>query len=74
MRILFCPEIDSPKIQKETQEALTLLLGSENICISNDKYTISMHTTLIFKEQARISSQEIKREELRPTSLLNATY
>jgi hypothetical protein len=40
-------DIDSLKIQQE--EVLTLLSGSENNSISNIKYTIPMHTDLIFK-------------------------
>jgi hypothetical protein len=40
-------DIDSLKIQEE--EVLTLLSGSENNSISNIKYTIPMHTALIFK-------------------------
>jgi hypothetical protein len=40
------------KIQEE--EALSLLSESEKIIIINIKLTISMHTALIFKEQAKI--------------------
>jgi hypothetical protein len=43
-------DIDSLKIQEE--EVLTLLSGSKSNSISNIKYTIPMHTALIFKEQA----------------------
>jgi hypothetical protein len=43
-------DIDSLKIQEE--EVLTLLSGSENNSISNIKFP--MHTTLIFKEQAKV--------------------
>jgi hypothetical protein len=46
--------IDSLKIQEETQKALTLLSGSENIRISNIKCIIPIHTALIFKEQAKV--------------------
>jgi hypothetical protein len=45
-------EIDGLKIQEE--EVLTLLSGSENNSISNIKFTILMHTVLIFKEQAKV--------------------
>jgi hypothetical protein len=45
-------KIDSLKIQEE--EVLTLLSGSENSDISNIQLTISMHTALIFKEQAKV--------------------
>jgi hypothetical protein len=47
-------DIDSLKIQKETKEILTLLFGSKNSSISYIKYTIPMHTALIFKEQAKV--------------------
>jgi hypothetical protein len=43
-------DIDSLKIQEE--EVLTLLSGSENNSIGNIKLT--MHTALIFKEQAKV--------------------
>jgi hypothetical protein len=46
--------IDSLKIQDDKEEVLTLLSGSENNSISNIKYTIPMHTALIFKEQAKV--------------------
>jgi hypothetical protein len=46
-------DIDSLKIQEGKEEALTLLSGSENKSISNIKSTITMHTALIFKEQAK---------------------
>jgi hypothetical protein len=47
-------DIDSLKIQEETEEVLTLLSGSENNSISNIKSIIPMHTALIFKEQAKV--------------------
>jgi hypothetical protein len=50
---LSCLDIDSLKIQEE--EVLTLLSGSENNSISNIKLTIPMHTTLIFKELAKVN-------------------
>jgi hypothetical protein len=46
-------DIDSLKIQEK--EVLTLHSGSENSSISNIKCTISMHTALIFKEQAKVT-------------------
>jgi hypothetical protein len=49
---LSCLDMYSLNIQEE--EALTLLLGSENTSISNIKLTIPIHTTLIFKEQAKV--------------------
>jgi hypothetical protein len=45
-------DIDVLKIQEE--KVLTLLSGSENNSISNIKLTISIHTALIFKEQAKV--------------------
>jgi hypothetical protein len=50
-------DIDSLKIQEETEEVLTLLSGSENNSISNIKSTIPMHTALIFKEQAKVKDK-----------------
>jgi hypothetical protein len=47
-------DIDSLKIQEETEEVLTLLSGSENNSISNIKLTIPMHATFIFNEQAKV--------------------
>jgi hypothetical protein len=41
-------------IQEETQEALTLVSGSENNSISNIKLTIPMHTALMFNEQPKV--------------------
>jgi hypothetical protein len=46
-------DIDSLKIQEESEEVLTFLSGSENNSISNIKSTILMNTALIFKEQAK---------------------
>jgi hypothetical protein len=48
---LSCLDIDSLKIQEETEEVLTLLSRSENNSISNIKFL--MCTALIFKEQAK---------------------
>jgi hypothetical protein len=42
-------DIDNLKIQEETEEASTLLSGSENNSISNIKCIIPIHTALIFK-------------------------
>jgi hypothetical protein len=41
------------KIQYSKEEVLTFLSGSEENIISDIKSILSMHTTLIFKEQAR---------------------
>jgi hypothetical protein len=58
-------------------ETLTLLLGSENNSISNIE--LPMHTTLIFKEQAKIKNttdkiQKMKRKGNSSKSLFNTTY
>jgi hypothetical protein len=54
--------IDSLKIQEETEAALTLLSGSEHIKISNIKFP--MHTTLIFKEQAKVKDTGLRENGL----------
>jgi hypothetical protein len=51
-------DIDSLKIQEETEEVLTLLSGSEISRIINIRVKILMHTTLIFKEQVKDKSHE----------------
>jgi hypothetical protein len=53
-------DIDSLKIQKE--EVLTLLSGLENNSISNIKWT--MHTALIFKEQAKVKDIALREKGL----------
>jgi hypothetical protein len=60
---LSCLDIDSLKIQEE-EEVLTLLSGLENNSISNIKYTIPMHTALIFKEQAKVKEQGFREKGL----------
>jgi hypothetical protein len=55
-------DIDSRKIQEE--EVLTLLSGSENISISNIKLTITMHTALILKEQAKVNEPGLREKGL----------
>jgi hypothetical protein len=57
-------DIDSLKIQEETEAALTLLSGSKNNSISNIKYTIPMHTTFIFNEQAKFKEQGLRENAL----------
>jgi hypothetical protein len=57
-------DIDSLKIQEKTEEALTLLSGSENNSISKIKLTIPMHTTLIFKEQAKVKDTRLREKGL----------
>jgi hypothetical protein len=58
-------DIDSLKIQKETEEeSLTLLSGSDSSSISNIKLTIPMHTALIFKEQAKVKEQVLREKGL----------
>jgi hypothetical protein len=66
-------DMDSLKIQEE--KTFTLLSVSENSSINNIKLTIPMHTSLIFKVQAKDRSQgyEIMRKGLITTSLLNTT-
>jgi hypothetical protein len=44
-------DIDSLKIQEETEQASILLSGSENRSPSNIKLITPMDTSLIFKEQ-----------------------
>jgi hypothetical protein len=55
-------DIDSLKIQEESEEVLTLLSGSENNSISNIKCTIPMHTALIFKEQAKVKEPGLREK------------
>jgi hypothetical protein len=55
-------DIDSLKIQDETEEALTLLSGSENNSISNIEFP--MHTALIFKEQAKVKDKILREKRL----------
>jgi hypothetical protein len=57
-------DIDRLKIQEETEEALTLLSGSENSSISSIKLSIPMHTTLIFKEQAKVKELRLREKGL----------
>jgi hypothetical protein len=45
-------DIDSMKIKYDTEEALSLVSGSESSSTSNIK--IPIHTSLIFKEQAKV--------------------
>jgi hypothetical protein len=53
-------DIDSLKIQEETEEVLTLLSGSENNSISNIKLT----TTFIFNEQAKVKHVGLREKGL----------
>jgi hypothetical protein len=57
-------DIDSLKIQEETEEVLILLSGSENKSISNIKLTIPMHTALIFKEQVKVKDIGLREKGL----------
>jgi hypothetical protein len=61
---LSCLDIDSLKIQEETEEALTLLSGSENSSKSNIHLTFLMHTALIFKEQAKVKDLGLREKGL----------
>jgi hypothetical protein len=57
-------EIDSLKIQEGTEEALTLLSGSENNSTRNIKLMIPMHTALIFKEQTKVNDIGLREKGL----------
>jgi hypothetical protein len=57
-------DIDRLKIQEEKQEVSTLLSGSENNSISNIKLIIPMHTSLIFKEQAKVKQPRLREKGL----------
>jgi hypothetical protein len=57
-------DIDSLKIQDNTEEVSTLLSGSENNSISNIKLTILIHTALIFKEQTKVKDIELREKGL----------
>jgi hypothetical protein len=57
-------DIDSLKIQEEKQEELTFLSGSENNSINNINPTIPIHTTLIFKEQAKVKGLGLREKGL----------
>jgi hypothetical protein len=53
-------DIDNLKIQEE--EVLLLLSGSENNSISNIELASTIHTTLIFKEQAKFKEQGLNEK------------
>jgi hypothetical protein len=57
-------DIDSLKIQEETEEVLTLLSGSENNSISNIKLRFPMHTALIFKEKTKVKNVGLREKGL----------
>jgi hypothetical protein len=57
-------DIDGLNIQEEKQEALTLLPVSQNKSISNIKLTVSMHTAMIFKEQAKVKNSGLREKGL----------
>jgi hypothetical protein len=61
---LYRLDIDSLKIQEESQEVLTLLSGSENNSISNIKLTNPMHNAFIFKEQATVKNVGLREKGL----------
>jgi hypothetical protein len=61
---LSCIDIDSLNIQEKEEEALALLSGSENNSISNIKLIVSMHTALIFKEQAKFKELQLREKGL----------
>jgi hypothetical protein len=55
-------DIDSLKIQEETQEASTIMSRSENSSINNINFP--MHTALIFKEQAKVKELGLREKGL----------
>jgi hypothetical protein len=57
-------DIDSLKFQKNKEEVLTLLSGSENNSIINIKLKIPIHTALIFKEQAKVKETRSREKGL----------
>jgi hypothetical protein len=57
-----CLDIDSLMIQEEG--VLTLLSRSENNSIRNIKCTITIHTALIFKEQAKVKQPGLRENGL----------
>jgi hypothetical protein len=59
-----CLEIDSLKIQEETEEASTLLSGSENNSIIDIKLSFPIHIGLIFKEQAKFKEAGLREKGL----------
>jgi hypothetical protein len=61
---LYRLDIDSLKIQEETEEVLKLLSGSENSTISNINLTIPMQTALIFKEEAKVKEPGLREKGL----------
>jgi hypothetical protein len=63
-------DIDSLKIQDNTEELLLLLSGSENNSISNINNPNAYRLDL----QRTSKSQGIERKVLSQTSLLNTTY
>jgi hypothetical protein len=56
-------DFDSLKIQEE-EEVFTLLSGSENNSISNIELTITIHTAMIFKEQAKVKVVNLLKTKL----------
>jgi hypothetical protein len=60
-------DIDSLKVQGETEEVLKLLSGLENNSTNNNKFP--MHTALFLKEQSKV-----KNVRLREKSLSQAYY
>jgi hypothetical protein len=57
-------DIDSLKIQEESEEVLRFLSGSVNNNISNIELTIPIHTVLIFKEQANVKETGLREKGL----------
>jgi hypothetical protein len=61
---LSCLEIDNLKIKEDTEEALKIHSGLENSITSNFNETFSMHTALIFKEQAKVKELGLREKGL----------
>jgi hypothetical protein len=57
-------DMDILNIQKEVEEVLTLLSGSEYNSINIIKMIIPMHTALIFKEQAKVKDPGLREKGL----------
>jgi hypothetical protein len=56
MNALPCLNIYSLKIENNKDKRLKFFSGSEISSISNIKSLVSIHTTLIFKEQAKVKN------------------
>jgi hypothetical protein len=60
-------EVDILKVKEgggEEEESLTLQSGSENNSMNIIKWTITMHTNLIFKEQTKVKESGLRDKVL----------